>query len=93
MTVARLAISLDRDLARAVRKAAGKRPTSAWVAEALESKLRSEGLLAVVADYEAEHGMITDAELAAVAHEEETAIQVAKRAAARRRKRSSPRPR
>src|SRR5690349_6604709 len=50
MTVARLAISIDAGLARAVRRAAGKGTTSAWLADAAERKLRAEGLLRAVAD-------------------------------------------
>ena len=63
MTVARLAVSLDPALARAVRKAAGKQPTSVWIADAARRKLRAEGLLGVVAEWEAEHGAITRGEL------------------------------
>jgi len=63
MTVARFAISFDEDLARAVRKAAGKQPTSAWLADAARRKLRAEGLLQVVRDWEAEHGEIEPDEL------------------------------
>lgn len=65
MTVARIAISLDADLARAVKKAAGKEPTSTWLADAARRKLRAEGLLRVVEEWEAEHGDFTEAELAA----------------------------
>jgi len=65
MTVERFAISFDRDLARAVRRAAGKEPTSAWLADAARRKLRAEGLLRVVAEWEETHGEITDAELKA----------------------------
>jgi hypothetical protein len=67
MTVARLAVSFDRELARAVRRAAGKQPTSAWLADAARRKLRAEGLLQVVREWEAEHGTLTDAELRAAA--------------------------
>lgn len=65
MTVARIAISLDADLARAVKKAAGKEPTSTWLADAARRKLRAEGLQTVVKEWEAEHGTLTEAELAA----------------------------
>ena len=67
MTVARLAVSFDEELARAVRRAAGKEPTSSWLADAARRKLRAEGLLRTVDDWEAEHGELTDAELEAVA--------------------------
>jgi hypothetical protein len=67
MTVARLAVSFDEDLARAVRRAAGKEPTSAWLADAARRKLRAEGLLRAVATWEAEHGELTEGELRAAA--------------------------
>jgi len=64
MTVARMAISLDASLARAVRKAAANETTSAWIADAIARKLRAEGLLRVVEGWESEHGAITAEELA-----------------------------
>ena len=67
MTVARLAVSLDPALARKVRRAAGNQTTSAWLADAARSKLRSEGLLEAVEAWEAEHGRITETELAEAA--------------------------
>jgi hypothetical protein len=69
MTATRVTISLDRDLARAMKKAAGKQPLSVWLADAAAAKLRNEGLARVVADWEAEHGEITAAELADVDRE------------------------
>jgi hypothetical protein len=65
MTVARFAVSFDPELARAVREAAGDEPTSAWLADAARRKLRAQGLLGVVQEWEAEHGVITDTELRA----------------------------
>jgi len=67
MSVARLAISFDRKLAREVRRAAGSQATSAWLADAARRKLRSKGLLGVVGDWEAEHGVLTPDELEAIA--------------------------
>jgi hypothetical protein len=67
MTVARFAISFDPKLARAVRRAAGNEPTSAWLADAARRKLRAQGLSDVVRDWEAEHGVISAAELRAAA--------------------------
>ncbi len=66
MTVARIAVSFDPELARAVRKAAGKQTTSAWLADAARRKLRASGLLRAVREWEAEHGAITGEELRAV---------------------------
>jgi hypothetical protein len=66
MTVARFAISFDQSLARAVRRAAGKEPTSAWLADAARRKLRAEGLLRTVRDWEREHGELGEEELRAV---------------------------
>jgi hypothetical protein len=70
MTVARLAISFDEELARAVRRAAGDEPTSAWLADAARRKLRAEGLLRVVEEWEAEHGPLSKAELRIVGRAE-----------------------
>jgi hypothetical protein len=67
MTVARMAISLDKDLARAVRRAAGKEATSSWLADAARRKLRAEGLRQAVELWEAEHGTLTEVELRAAA--------------------------
>lgn len=63
MTVARLAVSFDRELAEAVKRAAGREPTSSWLADAARRKLRAEGLLQAVQRWEAEHGELTEAEL------------------------------
>ena len=68
MTVARLAVSLDAGLARAIRRAAGKEPISAWLADAAERKLRAEGLLRVVAEFEEQNGGFTEAEVLASEH-------------------------
>ena len=84
--LARLAISLDAELARAVRRAAGKQPTSTWIAEAAQQRLRAEGLRKVVAEYELAHGTFSDDEITAVLRREQNAIASAKRAAKRRRR-------
>jgi hypothetical protein len=65
MTVERFAISFDRELARLVRRSAAHEPTSAWLADAARRKLRAEGLLEVVNDWELDHGEITLSELRA----------------------------
>jgi len=67
MTVARLAVSFDRELAEAVRRAAGSEPTSAWLADAARRKLRAEGLLDAVREWEEAHGALSEAELRAAA--------------------------
>ena len=67
MTVARLAVSFDPDLARAVRRAAGSQSTSAWLADAARRKLRAEGLAEVVRTWEEEHGELGERELRAAA--------------------------
>jgi hypothetical protein len=67
MTVARLAISFDRELARQVRKAAGSQPTSTWLADAAQRKLRADGLTRVVEAWEGIHGTIAERELKAAA--------------------------
>jgi hypothetical protein len=65
MSVARFAVSFDQKLARAVRRASGKEPLSSWLADAAQRKLRAEGLLKVVGEWEAEHGRLNDTELQA----------------------------
>ena len=67
MSNARLAVSLDKTLVRAIRKAAGKEPTSAWIADAAKRKLRSQGLLAVIGEWESKHRELSDTELKAAA--------------------------
>ena len=66
MTVTRWAISLDRMLAREIKRSAAGEPISAWIADAARSKLRREAWAELIEEYEAEHGTITDAELKAV---------------------------
>jgi hypothetical protein len=66
MTVARFAVSFDPELAAAVKKAAGDEPTSSWLADAARRKLRAEGMLRVVAEWEKANGPIADSELLAV---------------------------
>lgn len=46
MSVARLAVSFDEELARAVRRAAGKEPTSSWLADAARRKLHCSEICA-----------------------------------------------
>jgi len=79
MTVARLAISLDRELARQIRRSAAGEPTSVWLADAARQKLRSEGLMAVVREWEAQHGEITEDEMRTVEREQMLAIKRQKR--------------
>ncbi len=65
MTVARIAVSFDKKLASAVRRAAGAEPTSTWLADAARRKLRAQGLERVVQEWEAEHGELLVTELRA----------------------------
>ena len=61
--MARFAVSFDQDLALAVRRAAGREPTSAWLADAARRKLRAEGLLRVIDAWERAHGELDEDEL------------------------------
>lgn len=79
MTVARLAISLDRELARQIRRSAAGEPTSVWLADAARRKLRSEGLTEVVREWEAQHGEISEEEMRAVEREQVVALKRRKR--------------
>lgn len=67
MTVERLTVSLESDLAIAVREAAvaDELNVSAWLADAARRQLASRGLRDVVSEWEAEHGAFSDDELAA----------------------------
>jgi histidinol-phosphate/aromatic aminotransferase/cobyric acid decarboxylase-like protein len=67
MSVARFAISFDPELTRAVRRARGSVPMSTWLADAARRKLRAEGLLQAVREWEDEHGELLEAELRAEA--------------------------
>ena len=66
MAVEKLAVSLEQDLARAVRAEAERQGSSlsGWLADAARWKLRASAAVAALADYELEHGAITDAEMA-----------------------------
>jgi hypothetical protein len=65
MPVTRWAISLEKELAKQIKRSAAHEPISAWIADAARKKLRTERLLAVIAEYEAEHGAFTAEELEA----------------------------
>ena len=67
MTVRKLSIALDNGTATAVQAAAERRgvSVSSWLNEAAEHALRIEDGLRGVAEWEAEHGALTTAELAA----------------------------
>ena len=67
MAVERVTVSLDAELAAAVRDAAeaDEQNVSAWLADAARRQLASRGLRDVIADWEAEHGTFTEDELAA----------------------------
>jgi hypothetical protein len=62
MTTARLAISIDSELAERIRAAADGGTISGWLADAAERKLRAQGLSEVVAEWQAEHGEFTAVE-------------------------------
>ncbi len=66
MVAERITISIDAQLAEALREAAAVdgANVSAWASEAIEQKLNQRGLRAVIADWEAEHGAFTEVELA-----------------------------
>lgn len=67
MAVERFTISLEADLAEAIRVAAEANSdnVSSWIAEASRKRLNREGLLAVIKDWEAIHGEITAEDMAA----------------------------
>ncbi len=65
--VERLTVSLESDLAEAVRDATGADGTnvSAWFADAARRQLAARGLSDVIAEWESQHGAFSDAELSA----------------------------
>jgi hypothetical protein len=67
MTVERLTVSIESELAIAVREAAeaDEQNVSAWLANAARRQLATHGLRDVVAAWELEHGALSDEELAA----------------------------
>lgn len=66
MSVERLTVSLESELAADVREAAAAdaQNTSAWLADAARRRLATRGLRDVIAEWEATHGAFTDRELA-----------------------------
>lgn len=64
----KISITVDERILRAVERDARRagRTLSSHITEALSRDLRQQRLVAIVERYEAEHGTITDAELAAV---------------------------
>ena len=67
VTVERITVSLETELATAVRNAAhaDKQNVSSWLSNAARRQLANRGLREVVAAWEAEHVPFNDAELAA----------------------------
>lgn len=65
MSVERLTVSLDPELAAAVREAAHEDALnmSAWLADAARRRLATRGLAEVIAEWENLHGAFTQAEL------------------------------
>ena len=66
MKVDKLSISFEPELGDAVRSAAAQagKPVSSWLAEAAASKLRAEALTEFLANWEAEHRVLTAEEIA-----------------------------
>jgi len=65
MAVERLTVSVDAELAAAMREAANQDALnmSAWLANAARRQLAVRGLAAAISDWEIEHGEFTDDEL------------------------------
>lgn len=65
MATKKLSITLPVELAEDVERLARERglPVSSWLAEAAREARRHQAALAAIADYEAEFGRFTDAEL------------------------------
>lgn len=67
MAVKKISVALDPDVVEAVALAAKRRgeSLSAWLNDAARAQLRIEDGLAAVAEWETEHGVLTEEELAA----------------------------
>ena len=67
MSVERLTVSIESELAIAVREAAeaDEQNVSAWLADAARRQLANRGLRDVVAAWERDHGAFSNEELAA----------------------------
>jgi hypothetical protein len=67
MSVKKLSVALDADVAKAAARSAKRqgRSLSAWLSAAAAHALAVEDGLAAVAEWEAEHGVLTEQELAA----------------------------
>lgn len=61
----RLTVTLPADLLDEIRARADRGNVSSWIAQAAAERLARERLAAVIADYEAETGAITDEDIAA----------------------------
>jgi hypothetical protein len=79
--VDKMSISFDPDLGDAVRAAATEtgKPLSSWLAEAAAAKLRAEALARFLDEWQAEHGVLTPAEIARA--EQELGLRAAESAA------------
>ena len=79
--VDKMSISFDPELGDAVRAAAAEtgKPLSSWLAEAAASKLRAEALARFLDEWQAEHGVLTAAEIARA--EQELGLRAADTAA------------
>jgi len=66
MAVRKLSVALEETVAEAAAQSASKQglSLSAWLTRAAENALAIERGLAAVAEWEAEHGVLTPAELA-----------------------------
>ncbi|MGP3971496.1 hypothetical protein [Streptomyces sp. 6N223] len=60
---------MPSDLVGILRARAGKRGVSAYVTEAVRHQLAMEGLAEIVADFEAQHGALTEDEIRAARRE------------------------
>ena len=93
MTKERITVSVDAELAAAAASAVNEgraESVSAWIGEAMREKAAKDRRLVALAEavgaYEAEHGVIDEAEMAAQARADRDAAAAAR---ARRRKRGA----
>jgi hypothetical protein len=77
MGVDKLSVSLEPDLAEAIKRAAASRSVnvSAWLADAARDRLRNEALGDAIETWEREHGPLTEAEVDAASDVLERAVK------------------
>ncbi|MEU6861740.1 hypothetical protein ABZ924_00465 [Streptomyces sp. NPDC046876] len=68
-TTENISVSMPTDLVAEIRSRAGRRGVSGYITEAVRHQLAMDGLAEIVAEHEAEHGVLTEEEIEAARRE------------------------